>query len=249
MQELWFSLFDFSFNYKGNEPAFIEPDKSGWAKELAENTDLIKKELQNYLVKNNLPSYFNTTMVEKQGTWKTAALRTWEVELYRNQKEFPLCTSIIKKYPEILSFSFSLLEPHSTIVPHCGDTNAIYRCHLGLEIPAGLPECGLRVKEEKRGWQNGKWLIFMDAFNHEAWNRTDKERYIMIVDVLRDEFKARKRIVTSTVMTSLFLQRRIDKLKLSQKILAFPGMVKIAGKSLRPFASLAITIINKLKVY
>lgn len=249
MPELWFSLFDFSFNYKGQESAFKEPENDGWAKELSENTDLIKKELQNYLVDNNLPGYFNTTMVAKQGTWKTIALRTWEVELYKNQKQFPFCTSIIKKYPQILSASFSLLEPQSKIVPHCGDTNAIYRCHLGLEIPAGLPECGIRVKEEKRAWQNGKWLMFTDAFNHEAWNETNKERYILIVDVLRDEFSNQKRKVTSTVMTSLFLQRRIDKLNLSKKILSYPGLVKFTGKVLQPFSAATITIMNKLKIY
>jgi aspartyl/asparaginyl beta-hydroxylase (cupin superfamily) len=249
MPELWFSLFDFTFNYKGTEPAFIEAENTGWAKEFAENTSLIEKELEEYLVKNNLPSYFNTTMVSKQGTWKTIALRTWEVELYKNQKQFPFTSSLLKKYPEILSASFSLLEPHSAIVPHCGDTNAIYRCHLGLQIPAELPDCGLRVREEKRGWKKGKWLIFLDAYNHEAWNNTGKQRYIMIVDVLRNEFTKEKRKVTSTVMTSMFLQRRVDKLGLSKKTLSFPGTVKFVGKSLRPFASAAITLVNKLKVY
>jgi ornithine lipid ester-linked acyl 2-hydroxylase len=249
MQELWFSLFDFSFNYKGTEPAFPKLENKGWLKEFADNTDLIKKELQNYLIANNLPSYFNTSMVTKQGSWKTIALRTWEVELYKNQVQFPLCTSILKKYPEILSASFSMLEPHSSILPHCGDTNAIYRCHLGLEVPAGLPKCGIRVKDEEREWKNGEWLVFFDAYNHEAWNQTDKARYIMIVDVLRDEFQNRKRKVTSTVMTSLFLQRRIDKLNLSKKIISFPNTVKITGKVLQPLASLGITILNKLKVY
>ena len=54
MNKLWFSLFDFSFNYKGTEPSFINPSSLRWTKEFQENSDTIEKELDNYLKKNNL---------------------------------------------------------------------------------------------------------------------------------------------------------------------------------------------------
>ncbi|MHB8258782.1 MAG: aspartyl/asparaginyl beta-hydroxylase domain-containing protein [Bacteroidia bacterium] len=247
MHKLWFSLYDFSFDYKGNENPYIEAENFDWALALAEKADAIKKELEQYLASNNLKSYFNSSMVSKKDSWKTISLKTWGVELFKNQKHFPITTALIAKYPQIVSASFNLLEPNSKIVPHCGDTNAIYRCHLGLIIPAGLPECGFKVKNESKSWEDGKWLIFMDAYTHEAWNDTDKERYIFLIDVVRNEFLPRKKFVCSTVLTSLFLQKRAEKYTflLSTK----PILVKLIGQLLRPFAQLAVYVVNKVKLY
>jgi ornithine lipid ester-linked acyl 2-hydroxylase len=247
MKEIWFSLYDFSFNYIGPEPPFVDPQQFDWAKDFEQSAEAIKSELNTYLSKNNLQGYFNTSMVSKKNSWKTIALKTWSVELFKNQKNFPITTALLKKYPKIVSASFNLLEPHSEILPHCGDTNAIYRCHLGLDIPAGLPDCGFRVKGENRSWENNKWLIFMDAYKHEAWNNTNKERYIFLLDVIRDEFDAQKNKVCSTVLTSLFLQKRAEKYKFL--LHAKPFFVKITSKILRPFAQAAVYVCNKTKIY
>ncbi|MDF2451646.1 MAG: hypothetical protein K0S26_1150 [Bacteroidota bacterium] len=247
MPLLWFSIYDFSFDYKGTEPPFIDSSEFEWAEALALNFDKIKDELQRYLMNNQLEGYFNKTMVTKNNSWRTIALKTWTVELFKNQKHFPFTTALINNYPQIISASFNLLEPGSKIVPHCGDTNAIYRCHLGLDIPKGLPDCGFRVKDESRPWENGKWLVFLDAYNHEAWNNTGENRYIFLVDVLRDEFKLKKKLVSSTVLTSLFLQKRLSRYKVSLE--TSPFLVKLMTKTLRPFAQMALYIGNTLKFF
>jgi aspartyl/asparaginyl beta-hydroxylase (cupin superfamily) len=247
MQKTWYSLYDFSFDYKGSEPPFADPSRFDWAKDMQQHAETIREELQSYLQKKNLDSYFNSSMVSKKDSWKTIALKTWSIELYKNQKNFPRTTELIHRYPQIVSASFNLLEPKSRIVPHCGDTNAIYRCHLGLDIPAELPACGFRVKGEERSWKNNEWLIFMDAYVHEAWNDTDRERYIFLIDVMRDEFREQSKRVCSTVLTSLFLQKRAEKYKILLQ--AKPFFAKLAGKMLRPFAQMAILAVNKLKFY
>ncbi len=247
MKKIWFSIFDFSFSYKGPEPPFAEPSQFNWAKDFEKEADSIKKELQAYLTANNLQSYFNSSMVSKPNSWKTIALKTWSIELFKNQIKFPLTTALLNKYPQIISASFNLLTPNSKIHPHCGDTNAIYRCHLGLVIPAGLPDCGIKVNCQDKAWEQNKWLIFMDAYVHEAWNDTDKERYIFLIDVLRDEFTSEKSKVCSTVLTSLFLQKRAEKFKflLNTK----PFFVKFLVILLKPLAQFAIFTSNKLRIY
>ena len=175
MNKLWFSLFDFSFDYKGNEPSFIEAASLSWTKEFQDNFLAIDKELHNYLKNNNLESYFNTSMVNNQEVWKTFSLISWDIEFFKRKKEFPVLMSIVAKYPEILSVSFNQLEENGKIQPHCGDTNGIYRCHFGIEIPDELPNCGFRVRDEFRSWKKGEWLIFMDAYNHEAFNLSQKK--------------------------------------------------------------------------
>jgi aspartyl/asparaginyl beta-hydroxylase (cupin superfamily) len=247
MRSAWFSIFDFSFDYKGPEPPFIDSSTSDWANDIKSKSEDIKKELHHYLSKHDLKSYFNQSMVSRQNSWRTISLKTWNIELFKHQKEFPVTTALINKYPQIISASFNLLEPHSKIHPHCGDTNAIYRCHLGLEIPAGLPECGFRVKNETREWKNGEWLVFMDAYNHEAWNDTTKERYIFLMDVMRDEFYDHKYKIGATVLTSLFMQKWSGKCKL--KLNKYPSTVKIGATLIKPFAGLAVYVVNLIKLF
>ncbi len=247
MKKLWFSLYDPTYNYPEDEPAFFEPENQRWTKDFEENHELIIAELNAFLEHNQLKTYFNKHMVNTNAIWKTISLRWWTIEFYKNQKAFPKTMAIVAKYPEIISLSFNQLEAKGEILPHCGDTNAIFRCHLGLEIPATLPECGFRVKEESRSWEKGKWLIFTDANNHEAFNKSNERRIIMVMDVLRQEYQPKKNQIFSTVLTSLFLQKRIQRMQFIVKSPAF--VRKMMGIPLTPLAFCAVWLVNKLRIY
>jgi aspartyl/asparaginyl beta-hydroxylase (cupin superfamily) len=39
------------------------------------------------------------------------------------------------------------------------------------------------VGEETRRWEEGRCLVFDDYFDHEAWNHTDGDRLVLIVDL------------------------------------------------------------------
>lgn len=75
---------------------------------------------------------------------------------------------------------FSALKPGTVIPPHNGATNARLTVHLPLIIPR---DCGLRVGEETHVWKPGKLVIFDDTIRHEAWNRSDQLRVVLIFDV------------------------------------------------------------------
>src|SRR5260370_583499 len=72
---------------------------------------------------------------------------------------------------------FSMLQPLTRIPPHTGVTNTRLVCHVPLVIPSG---CGFRVGSETRQWEPGKAWVFDDTIEHEAWNESDKPRYILI---------------------------------------------------------------------
>ncbi len=78
--------------------------------------------------------------------------------------------------PEIC---FSLLTPGSHILPHQGVTNTRAVVHLPLVVPAG---CALTVGGEEHVWQEGHAIAFDDTFLHEAWNRSDSMRVIVLMD-------------------------------------------------------------------
>jgi aspartyl/asparaginyl beta-hydroxylase (cupin superfamily) len=53
----------------------------------------------------------------------------------------------------------------------------VLRAHLGLVIPK---DCNIRVGEETHTWEEGKMLIFDDSYDHEAWNDSDEDRFVLI---------------------------------------------------------------------
>ena len=75
----------------------------------------------------------------------------------------------------------SRMRPGTHIQPHRGPTNLRLRCHLGITVPDG--DCALRVGDDTRQWQEGKCLVFDDYLEHEAWNHTEKDRIVLIVDL------------------------------------------------------------------
>jgi ornithine lipid ester-linked acyl 2-hydroxylase len=43
----------------------------------------------------------------------------------------------------------------------------------------------LRVGDEVRAWQGGECLVFDDTTEHEAWNRSNADRLVLLLDFLR----------------------------------------------------------------
>ena len=62
------------------------------------------------------------------------------------------------------------------------------------------PNCGLRVGSETRSWKESELLIFDDSFEHEAWNRSDSNRIVLIFEIWRPEISPDER----AELTALF---------------------------------------------
>ena len=75
---------------------------------------------------------------------------------------------------------FSILDAGTHIPPHTGVTNTRVTVHLPLIVP---PDCGFRVGSETREWVPGKAWVFDDTIEHEAWNRSDAPRAVLIFDI------------------------------------------------------------------
>jgi aspartyl/asparaginyl beta-hydroxylase (cupin superfamily) len=205
--QLWFNDLNPLAQYHGDEPSFIAVENLEEVQAILKNLDVCYLELKDYLSRFDMDPYFNTSLVEKDKDWQTIGLIAWAMPLLKKQKYFPRTMKILKKNPNIITFSFNKLEPNSVIKPHCGDCNGTYRIHIGLDVPSGLPDCGFRVKEKKMEWQYGKAFGFIDAFEHEAWNHTNQPRYIILLDIIRPEFKGFRNYICFRVLMSLLLQK------------------------------------------
>jgi len=74
---------------------------------------------------------------------------------------------------------FSILQAGKHIPPHTGVSNTRAIIHLPLIVPPG---CAFRVGGETREWREGEAFAFDDTIEHEAWNKSDKDRAILILD-------------------------------------------------------------------
>ena len=220
--ELWYG---FSGKpYAGPEPYFFDPENYPWAKHVKANWQVIRDELAVLFdggEKGLLKPYFEDKLQYPPANWKTESFCYWGKKNHRMCRLFPKTYSILKGVPGLIGASVNLLEPGSKILPHFGDTNGIYRCHLGLQIPAGLPACGFKVGDEWRAWENGELLIFLDANTHEAQNLTGEKRYILLFDVVRPEFAARKYNLCTHVLAMLTLYWILNR---------YPALIKMAEK-------------------
>ncbi|HEX4480048.1 MAG TPA: aspartyl/asparaginyl beta-hydroxylase domain-containing protein [Rudaea sp.] len=97
----------------------------------------------------------------------------------------PVTTAILERLPLVRipehapEICFSVLTPDTHILPHHGSTNARLVTHLPLIVPS---DCEIRVGGEPHVWEEGRCITFDDTFEHEAWNRSDKTRAVLIVD-------------------------------------------------------------------
>jgi aspartyl/asparaginyl beta-hydroxylase (cupin superfamily) len=205
MANIWYGIY--REEYLGSEPAFFEVEKFDWASILTNYYSVILDELKPLMHENNtdLKSYFDENIQYPPKNWKTLGFYFWGKKNKKVCNRFPNTEKVLKQIPGLVSASFNMLEPHSHIKPHFGDTNAIFRAHLGIKIPSSLPECGFKVKNEYRSWENGKLLIFLDANVHEAFNNTSERRYILLIDVIRPEFEKQKISVCSHILAMLSL--------------------------------------------
>ncbi|HJW11214.1 MAG TPA: aspartyl/asparaginyl beta-hydroxylase domain-containing protein, partial [Albitalea sp.] len=84
---------------------------------------------------------------------------------------------IADEAPEIC---FSVLRPGTTIMPHYGVTNTRVVMHLPLIVP---PDCALNLIDAgEHHWREGELVMFDDTFKHEAWNRSNATRIILLMD-------------------------------------------------------------------
>jgi aspartyl/asparaginyl beta-hydroxylase (cupin superfamily) len=90
-------------------------------------------------------------------------------------ESLPICR-IPGRAPNVF---FSILKAGSHIPAHTGVTNVRSVVHLPLVVP---PRCEFRVGGETRAWVEGQAFAFDDTIEHEAWNNSDGDRAVLIID-------------------------------------------------------------------
>ena len=97
---------------------------------------------------------------------------------------FPKTVKIISKLESFLypfgEVVFIVMKPGVVSPPHTDDINISLTCQLGLNTP---DYCGIKVGGVTRSWSRGKTLFFDNSFEHEAWNKSQEERVVLLLDL------------------------------------------------------------------
>ena len=165
---------------------FIDKAEYPFTKILEEAYPVIKREMQS-LPLSHFKEWYEKDMYTN--LWLVYGLIAMGKKLKSNCTACPETVKILEQVPDLITAGFSCLLPGTVIKPHEGFTKMVLRCHLGLSVPQ--PEaCVLKVNSVEGHWHEGRCLIFDDTITHEAWNKGDKPRVVLLID-----FKDRKKIL------------------------------------------------------
>jgi aspartate beta-hydroxylase len=187
--------------------AWFEREEFPWMADMESQTDAIREELLAVLAREQGFQPFVEMSAGHPGAAYWKALNhspDWNAFFFhRDGKPFPenqaRCprtlaaldavplNRIADHSPETL---YSVLKPGARIPPHTGVINVRLVVHLPLIVP---PDCGIRVGTETRGWQEGRCVVFDDTYEHEAWNKSDRTRVVLIFDVWNPNLTAAER--------------------------------------------------------
>jgi aspartate beta-hydroxylase len=175
---------------------YFDREHFPWLPELEAETDVIRAEVMELLASDDpgLSPYVTMPPGTPENIWTElnhnpawSALHLWKdgERVEGACARAPRTAQIVERLPlagipgRAPTVFFSILRAGKHIPPHNGVTNTRTIIHLPLIVPA---DCAFRVGGETREWREGEAFAFDDTIEHEAWNRSDQDRAVLILD-------------------------------------------------------------------
>ena len=129
---------------------------------------------------------------------------------------FPEISKLIRKWKsEITLVFFSSMEPGKHIPPHEGNNHGVLRIQFGIDIPE--PEkTGLKVSDKIIKLRNQETFVFDDTFTHEAWNYSNFQKTVLIIDIRKKYsyfYNILNKIEQNSIRKSDYVQSVLKKIK------------------------------------
>ena len=193
----------------------IGNDEFTWVPQLEAAYADIRAELD-ALLKNpeDIPTFHQLSpdqkRISKGNNWKTFAFYVYGERVDDNCTLCPKTAAALEALPGMRTAMFSILAPRYHIEPHKGPTRAVIRAHLGLKIPKDRKSVWIRVHDQFLHWEEGKVVLFDDAYEHEVRNDTDEFRAVLFIDIDRPMDKIGtlvNRIIVRLIQASSYVKQ------------------------------------------
>ncbi|MEO0420645.1 MAG: aspartyl/asparaginyl beta-hydroxylase domain-containing protein [Pseudomonadota bacterium] len=163
-----------------------------WMSKLEERWEDIRDEAVSIRAED-IPSLgeisFDHGRIGKDRRWRAFFLKGYGYVMEENAARAPITAQLIEQVPDLVTANFSVLEAGGHIPRHWGMTKGMLTYHLALQSPKEAEKCRMHVEEGEDlhvlTWKDGESFLFDDMFNHEVWNETDEDRYILLIQIKR----------------------------------------------------------------
>jgi len=185
----WAESLNLKYAIEGNPPVY-DNSVFPWVRDVEAAYPAIRTELERVLArKDELPNFQDISSdvktITNDSRWKTFFLIGFGKRSERNTALCPRTWEAVRNIPGLKTAMFSIFEPGKHLPPHRAPYNGVLRLHLGLIVPEPREKIGIRVYDQVCHWQEGRALVFDDAYEHEAWNDSDKVRVVLFVDFVK----------------------------------------------------------------
>lgn len=165
-----------------------------WFEQLENNFEAIRDEAEKILAEQNALSPFLTLKDEdkvsdylggQQPHWGAYFFYRHGEKFRQHHEDCPNTSAVLESLPLVRisehapEICFSMLTAGTHILPHYGTSNIRSVVHLPLIVPEN---CALKVHDQLVVTKAGKCFAFDDTFLHEAWNRSNGTRAILLMD-------------------------------------------------------------------
>jgi beta-hydroxylase len=121
--------------------------------------------------------------------WRAFFLKGYGYRMEANAARAPVTAALLDKVPGLVTANFSVLAAGGHIPRHWGMTKGMLTYHLTLRAPREWDKCRMHLEEGEAvhvlNWQDGQSFLFDDMFNHEVWNETGEDRYVLLIQIKR----------------------------------------------------------------
>lgn len=227
----WAERLNLRYAIHGNPPVY-DNAVFPWAAEIEKAYPAIRRELEEVLLrKSELPNFQDISSdvqtITRDAGWKTFFLAGFGKPSERNIALCPRTWDALQHIPGLKTAMFSIFEPGKHLPAHRGPYNGVLRLHLGLIVPkSGADQIAIRVARQVCHWEEGKVLIFDDAYEHEAWNHSDGTRVVLFVDFVkptRFPASAVNAALMNLAVFTPFVQEGMEKHKAWEEAFHKPG--------------------------
>ncbi|MBB4858027.1 beta-hydroxylase [Novosphingobium chloroacetimidivorans] len=163
-----------------------------WIAELESNWEAIRDEAVRIRAED-IPSLgdisFDHGRIAADRRWRAFFLKGYGYRIKANAARAPFTAAAIERVPGLVTANFSVLEAGGHIARHWGMTKGMLTYHLALKAPAERDKCRMHLEGPERlevlTWTAGQSFLFDDMYNHEVWNDTGEDRYVLLIQIKR----------------------------------------------------------------
>lgn len=157
-----------------------------WVPEFKARLGVIREEFSQYTTTqemNGRSHWGAVSTVSHQGSgesFNTIYLAKGGVFTKEIARHFPRTRRLLSDLgmPGTGGVTFNRQKPKTGLPRHSEAITYLLAGHVGINIPAQLPECGMELYDQKCAWREDELLIIDNSFPHHTWNDTDEPRDI-----------------------------------------------------------------------